>query len=685
MTAPGSGMKSFFACLLAILPVFLPAQAVFTSGDLKITISRKGEVSSFYDLAREKEYIDPGQPSPFMQVKAGGEWESPANARYEPETGDASSGTLYLAYERSKVTLKVGVRQAHAYTRFELIRVSPAGRADLVVWGPYPLKLDETVGEIIGVARNHEFALGLQVLNVKTLGGFPLNDEGSDPSRSNTAKKTGSGSVLQAFSMDRSSPRQVSAWWGQFPDMQVPPVEGETTEGSSIALFGCAAGKCLQTIGEIELAERLPHPLINGAWSKVSSQAGRSYLIADYSESTVDELLGYTKRAGLRTLYHMNGWKSWGHYELDSTFFPHGLNGFKTCLAKARAMGIMLGAHTLTNFINTNDPYVTPVPDSRLAITGYSRLTAGISETVTEIRVESPGYFDNEKANWLHTVRIGHELVQYTAVTAVAPYTLRGCRRGAFGTKAYAHPEKTEVDKLMDHPYRVFFPNLELQKEIAVNLAGRFNETGLEQMDFDGHEGCLASGQGDWAIELFAKTFYDHLDHTVLNGSSNSEPFYWHINTYCNWGEPWNGGFTESMQQYRIDNQGLFERNYLPHMLGWYLLTDKTTLQEMEWMLARSAGFDAGFAMATSLESLRANPHTGELLDAIREWERCREGKVFSPGIVEQLRDPKREFHLEKISGTAWDLYPISRDDDHMKDSATFRRGEAVRLTLPKR
>ena len=129
----------------------------------------------------------------------------------------------------------------------------------------------------------------------------------------------------------------------------------------------------------------------------------------------------------------------------------------------------------------------------------------------------------------------------------------------------------------MDHSYNVFFPNLELQLEIAENLAKRFNETGLEQMDFDGHEGCLSSGQGDYAIELFAKTFYDHLDHTVLNGSSNSEPFYWHINTFCNWGEPWYGGFKESMQEYRINNQLLFDRNFMPHMLGWYLLTKNTS------------------------------------------------------------------------------------------------------------
>ncbi len=112
-----------------------------------------------------------------------------------------------------------------------------------------------------------------------------------------------------------------------------------------------------------------------------------------------------------------------------------------------------------------------------------------------------------------------------------------------------------------------------MQNEIAKNLALLCNETGIDHLDFDGHEGGQASGQGDYGIEAFSKTFYDHADHFVVNGTSNSKHFYWHMNTYCNWGEPWYGGFRESMQEYRIANQALFERNYMPNMMGWYLMT----------------------------------------------------------------------------------------------------------------
>ena len=86
--------------------------------------------------------------------------------------------------------------------------------------------------------------------------------------------------------------------------------------------------------------------------------------------------------------------------------------------------------------------------------------------------------------------------------------------------------------------------------------------------------------------------------------------------------------------------------------------------------------------MATSLESLRKNPHTGELLDAIREWEICRLAKTFSTEIKEQLKDPKTEFHLEKISDTTWNLVPLVRDETH--SPAMYKRGDPVRIRVRK-
>jgi hypothetical protein len=200
-------------------------------------------------------------------------------------------------------------------------------------------------------------------------------------------------------------------------------------------------------------------------------------------------------------------------------------------------------------------------------------------------------------------------------------------------------------------------------------------------MDFDGHEGCLAAGQGDYGLERFAKVFYDHLTGPVINGTSTSEPFYWHINTYCNWGEPWYGGFRESMQEYRIQNQALFARNYVPHMLGWYKLTATTSLAEMEWMLARAAGYGAGFAMSTTLPELRRNPDTGLLLDTIREWETARRGAAFSDAQRERLKDSALEFHLEAAGAGAWTLYPFHASPRFRHERAERQPGEPTSAT----
>jgi hypothetical protein len=223
-----------------------------------------------------------------------------------------------------------------------------------------------------------------------------------------------------------------------------------------------------------------------------------------------------------------------------------------------------------------------------------------------------------------------------------------------------------------------------MQDEIARGLAAWFNDTGVSHMDFDGHEGCWASGQGDYGLERFAKVFYDSLTRTVINGTSTSEPFYWHINTYCNWGEPWYGGFRESMQEYRIQNQALFARNFVPHMLGWYKLTAVTSLPEMEWMLARAAGYNAGFAMSTTVEELRKNPDTGTLLDAIREWEAARRGGAFTDAQRERLKDSARDFHLEPSGTGAWKLYPFHASAPFTSERTERQPGEptATRWSL---
>lgn len=648
-------LRSIFFFLL-LTPAFTFSQTkTLKAGNLQLKLHSNGFVASITNDKNHKEYLFTDTTSPILTLVKDKEKLLPISLKWMND----SIGEI--EFEKTTARIQVKCLAKSDYVFMEIYEVENEAEIEAVIWGPFPILINKIVGEVIGVVRDDETAIGLQVLNVKTLGGDYPNSEGSTWERGIAAYKKSWGSTIQAYSISRNKPRLLDAWGGNFKNMPVKPIADGSIKGSSIALFACDAEKTLDMIENIELGENLPHPVIDGIWYKRSKYYGRSYLISNFSENELDEMILHTKRAGLFSLYHEGPFKSWGHFDLDSAQFPDGKKSLQRMAEKAHRAGLKLGIHTLTNFINTNDPYVTPVPDMRLSLTGSSVLMNPINENAIELEIASPEFFSDTLNNSLHTVRIGNELIRYKYVTSTKPFILMGLERGAFGTYRSAHRQGDVVGKLLDHPYNVFFPDFEMNNEVAGNLADLLNETKVDHIDFDGYEGGLGTGQGDFGVETFAKTVFDKMDHPLINGTSISKTFYWHIGSYYNWGEPWYGGFRESMQQYRIDNQGLFDRNFMPHMMGWYLLTENTTLPEMEWMLARASGYQAGFAMVARPSSLRKNPITNELLDAIREWENARTSNAFNEGVRNRMKDPKNEFHLEKISEKKWKLYAYDK------------------------
>lgn len=133
--------------------------------------------------------------------------------------------------------------------------------------------------------------------------------------------------------------------------------------------------------------------------------------------------------------------------------------------------------------------------------------------------------------------------------------------------------------------------------------------------------------------------------------------FFWHMFTRMNWGEPWYAGFRESQTSYRLLNQDYFRRNYIPSMLGWFSMRNDTSIEDIEWMLARSAGFDAGYALVTSNDLVAENGFGDEILDKIKQWEKARMSKVFSVDQKKRMEDIKAEFTLEAIDERNWNLF----------------------------
>ncbi|EKB48242.1 hypothetical protein [Cecembia lonarensis] len=666
--------------LLILLLIFTScvkekAMLELQTDQLTFSLDQKGNIISLMDKKSQKNYLYKAAPSPLLQVKSGGDYLLPLAAKLE-------GGQLVLGFPKN-IELTLQYEEKASHLTFEITAAKGFEEIELIAWGPIPTIINKIIGETVGVVRGEEFAIGIQALNPKTLGGFPwLNNDTtpqfdifeqedySDLSEENkretlyrveAAKPEDFGSTLQAYTRNRLKERTVS---NLNHDYFISPIfEDGGIIGSKIAIFGSAVEEALEHIGKIEVEEGLPHPQLNGLWAKLSKEAASAYLIYDFTEANIDQAIAYTLKAGLKYLYHSDPFKNWGHFELKASDFPNGWDGLKACVEKAAQAGIHVGVHTLSNFITTNDPYVTPVPDPRLGIVGYGFLEDAIDGEQKEIPISTPEFFDQFKNNSLKTVMIGSELIRYGSVSSEAPWKLLDCERGAWDTQRSSHTVGTQVSKLADHAYKVFLSNTEMSIEIAQTLADLYNYAGLRQISFDGLEGNRSTGMGNYGEILFTTTWWKHLNEDIrshlITDASRTTHYFWHIYSRMNWGEPWYAGFRESQTEYRLKNQAYFQRNMMPGMLGWFSMRNNTPIEDIEWMLARSAAFDAGYAFVVRDEALQSNGQLETIFQSIADWEKVRMSGILTEGQKEKMKDINNEFQLIETGKDQWNLHQV--------------------------
>ncbi|MGN0229980.1 MAG: hypothetical protein ACI4BH_09250 [Muribaculaceae bacterium] len=559
---------------------------------------------------------------------------------------------------------------------------SLSNQYDALIYGPVKVRLHDMVGDVIGVAQGSGVAFGMQALDIKTNGGIveeygaPIMERfayqgastdlsvASIPGYRMAAADTGDGAMLHLSvrRRDKDAYRQVM----HFKNHLAEAIKGPDAriEGSKIAIFGCKSADALQRIGEIEVEQGLPHPLIDGEWTKTSRKAMRAYLISDFTEQTLDLVLDKTEIAGLKYVYHSGPFSDWGHFNWEKDFAPEGDKSVKAMVDKAQARGIGMGVHTLSNFITTNDAYVSPLPSRHLLKQGILKLQSDISAEQTEIAIEKTNLFEVPMS--INTLQIDDELIQYGKVEETAiGIVLKECKRGAWGTKSTSHSRKAPLYKLSDHAYHVLLPDLTLQDSVADRLSARMNNTGLCQVSFDGLEGCAYTGHEEYATSRFVTRCYNQWNRDVINDASRLNHNLWHIHTRMNWGEPWGEAMRTGQVNSRIKNQEFFRRNLFPRMLGWFLirLADKkfecTTLEDLEWALSESAGFDAGYAMTCNTRTLKRHGQIDRLMSAMRHWNLLREANVFTNEQQRRLCDPQTEWHLEQQDEKHYLLYPL--------------------------
>ncbi|GAB3346899.1 hypothetical protein GCM10027566_00300 [Arachidicoccus ginsenosidivorans] len=599
--------------------------------------------------------------------------------------------------DNQEITLLI--KQQKAAITYEISEV-PADY-NVVVFGPLKVKLHEVVGEVVGVVQAGTIAFGMQALNIKTIGGifrpyaaaygskFSYAGENTDLSVASApyydfaVADTKDGAVFQLSAKNRTKRSYEKV--NQVAHAMVLPLQGSDGQikGAKIALFGDQRSQILNRIGKVEIEQGLPHPIIEGEWGKISRDAMRSYMITDFSKDNLDFVLDKTALAGFKTLYHPGAFKTWGHFEWNPSLSTTGDAGIKALVEKAAKKGIQLGVHTLSNFMTTNDSYITPIPSKHLLKQGILKLTSGLDSEQTSFEIATTGLFDVPLT--LNALQIGDELITFgKAEKRGAVIELSGCTRGAFGTTRAVHQSTEPLYKLWDYPYRTLFSDLELQDSFSNRLADIFNHTGLKQISFDGLEGCTYTGQDDYATSRFVSGFYSALKdkQNLINDASRLSHYLWHIHTRMNWGEPWGEEMRKGQVENRIKNQAYFKRNLFPRMLGWFLIRladrkfEATSLEDLEWALSESAGFDAGYAMSISVVTLKKHGQIDTLLEAMKNWDYLRYHNVFTEAQKQKIKDPDSEWHLEKVDAKNFLLYPMFISERYQLSLSEMQPGQ---------
>ena len=657
----------------------------FKTRDTEISLDQNGFISSINVCGEE---VALGK-SPIVTVCKDDEL-------YLPEKAQISGNNVIVTTAVGDVC--IAFCESDVCVTFEIVSVPENTYA--VIFGPVTVNINEVVGEVIGVIQGKGVAFGAQSLNIKTVEGYPAkynekmvssfdySDESTGISVGNldfssrTAAKTTSGAIIQLSCRRRDLIEYLKV--NNVKDSLVLPLkEGDPDAlipGAKIAYFGCKADDALNRIGEIEVEQGLPHPIIEGEWGKVARGAMRSYLISDFDADSFDLILEKAKVAGLQYVYHEGPQKNWGHFEWNDDIAANNAEARKL-VDKAGEMGISVGVHTLTNFTTTNDPYVTPVPSEHLLKMCAVSLVNGISAEDTEIVIEKAEQFNHPLT--LNTVQIGDELITYSEYKEDGDNAvLTSCVRGAYGTAASEHSAGDTLYRLWDYPYRTLFPDIILQDEFSKNIAKVFNECNLRQISYDGLEGCSYTGHDTYATTRFVYNCWKDFDHNVINDASRLQHFNWHIHSRMNWGEPWGEAMRTGQVEGRIRNQAFFRRNLFPRMLGWFLirLADKkfecSTLEDIEWAMSEAAGFDGGYAMTIRVNTLKKHGKIDELLTAMKNWDKLRLKNAFTEEQKAKLRLPETEWHLEDKGNGSYDLYPISVSKRYNCDLSELQPGQ---------
>ena len=432
--------------------------------------------------------------------------------------------------------------------------------------------------------------------------------------------------------------------------------------GVGAALITTRKDKLLDRIDRLEKDYQLPR----GVESRRRNEYKYSYYeLRNVTTENIDEHLAYAKQGGFRSIvvYYPDFASSMGHFPWRKEY-PNGMADLQTITRKIKDAGMIPGFHIHYNKAAKNDPYVSPIPDSRLNLVRIFTLRDSISKQASIISVE-----ENPEGCTLEDgrrfLKLGNELVSYQEYTTTPPYRFIGCRRGELGSKT-RNIEKGFKFGLLDvdtWPLFIRFDqNTSLQQEVAERIGKIYAEAGFQFVYFDGAEDVHPPY---WhTVSKSQLLVYNCLRPAPLfsEGALKSH-FGWHILTRANAFDLFRPEvIRQATQKFPMAEARYIAQDFSSINFGWndYLAPSETSVgmqpDMYEYICSRAAAWDSPIALMGKLDQLRIHPRTNDNLEVIRNWEEARIQNLFSEKQKEELRNPEQEYFLLKNEAGEFEL-----------------------------
>jgi len=433
-----------------------------------------------------------------------------------------------------------------------------------------------------------------------------------------------------------------------------------------LALLGMPRKMFFEVAKDVQKDHNLPSPKLGGKWLRESENIRRSYLmITDMEAGDVDKLIEYAKIGNFQTIvFDKDQWlDTHGHYRINEKNFPGGLAGFKAAADKIHAAGLKIGVHLFGPSISSNDPYVTPVPDKRLASVACPPLAEDIDEKATTVVLEKRpsslqpyGFPENH-------LRIGNEIIRYGKFETTPDKKFRfiNCTRGAYGTQATAHKAGSTVKGLITKlEFFILEPQSELLEEVATHFAGIINACKVDLVYFDASDCEIQARPMGFDLRRYVDqchyTFYKKFDHDVLYQTSVGLGFnmQWHIVAR---GASANGfGDIKKLlaKHMRIIT---YAEHFAFADVGWYGMDPAIRVNAMEYIASKCLACDGSISIQGSRSSLDKHPQGREIFEMLNRYETCRVSNAFPKSVTDKLLDKDKDFRLYGNTQAGWKLF----------------------------